>query len=83
MTQPKCKCCHDSPFLWRNVSRLSIFAQDPHIKAATTLSHKQTMVVERKREQGIDIGHIPGISKTERVINVRQFIAYAKAGRVL
>lgn len=33
MTAPKCKCHPDSPFLWRNNPRPSIFAQDPYFRA--------------------------------------------------
>ena len=84
MTQPKCKCHSDSPFVWRNVPRPSMFAKDPHFKGTNAmLSQNQTNVVEKKREEGIDISNLPGISKFERVINVKQFMVYSKAGKVL
>jgi hypothetical protein len=40
-------------------------------------------VVEKKREEGIDISNLPGISKFERVINVKQFMVYSKAGKMI
>ena len=82
----KCKCPPDSPFHWRDNPRPSMFATDPHLKAAATLSHNQTMVVEREREKGKDISHIPGLSAktdTERVISLRQFTVYTRAGQIL
>lgn len=84
MTKPKCKCPPDSPFHWRNDPRPSIFATDPHLKAAVTLSHNQTMVIEREREKGRDISHFPGMSdkSAQRVgrINVKEFNIYSRAG---
>jgi hypothetical protein len=82
----KCKCPPDSPFHWRDNPRPSIFATDPHLKAAATLSHNQTMVVEREREKGHDISHIPGLSAkthTERLISVKQFTIFTRAGQIL
>jgi hypothetical protein len=84
MTQPKCKCHPDSPFVWRNVPRPSMFAKDPHFKGTNAmLSQNQTNVVEKKREEGIDISNLPGISKFERVINGKQFMVYSKAGKMI
>ena len=87
MTRPKCKCPPDSPFHWKRDPRPSIFALDPHIKAAVTLSHNQTMVIERSREQGKDISHFPGMSikSAQGVgrINVKEFNIYSRAGAKL
>ena len=59
-----------------------MFAKDPHFKGTNAmLSQNQTNVVEKKREEGIDISNLPGIS--ERVISVKQFMVYSKAGKVL
>lgn len=84
MTKPKCKCPPDSPFHWRNDPRPSIFATDPQLKAAATLSQNQTMVIEREREKGRDISHFPGMSdkSAQRVgrINVKEFNIYSRAG---
>jgi len=84
MTKRKCKCPPDSPFHWRDNPRPSLFALDNNFKAAAaTLSHNQTMVVEREREKGRDISHIAGLSaKThaERIISVKQFTVYTRAG---
>lgn len=87
MTRPKCKCPPDSPFHWRDNPRPSMFARDSNFKAAAaTLSHNQTKVVEREREKGNDISHIAGLSAkshAQRIISVKQFIVYSKAGKVL
>lgn len=87
MTRPKCKCHADSPFRWKDDTRLSIFAQDPHIKAAVTLSHNQTMVIERAREQGRDISHVPGLSEKPPQmptrISVKEFNIFSRAGAKL
>lgn len=77
----KCKCPPDSPFHWRDNPRPSIFATDPSLKAAATLSHNQTMVVERERAKGNDIGNVAGLS--ERVISVKQFTIFTRAGQIL
>jgi hypothetical protein len=81
----KCKCPPDSPFHWRDNPRLSIFATDPHLKAAATLSHNQTMVVEREREKGHDLSHIAGLSAKQeaRIISVREFNIFSRAGQTL
>lgn len=85
MTAKKCRCNHDSPFMWRHDHRPSIFIKDPYFKGASAnQSQSQTQVVERKREQGIAIGTIGNLSnKAQNIINVRQFTVYSKAGKVL
>ncbi len=62
----KCKCHPQSPFLWRNDKRPSIFAKDN----GALLSMRQSEVVENARQQGRDIGHIPGISTNIRVFHI-------------
>lgn len=80
----RCKCPPDSPFHWRDNPRPSVFLQDPHVKAAATLSLNQTLVVERKREKGEDIGHIPGVTEKQRsIISVKQFNIFSRAGQTL
>ncbi len=75
-----CKCHPESPFLWRNNPRPSMFATDPNFRGTSSMmSQNQTNVVERKREEGVDISHLSGISKTQRVLNVKQFVTYSKA----
>jgi hypothetical protein len=83
MTKRKCECPLDSPFHWKDNPRPSIFAIDPHFKAAATLSHNQTMVIERERERGKDISHFPGMSdKAAKAlrINVKEFNIFTRAG---
>lgn len=82
----KCKCPPDSPFHWMDNRQPSMFMQDPVFRAGAKLSQTQTAVVERERIKGRDISHIAGLSaKThaERVINVKQFTIYSRAGKVL
>ena len=85
MTAKKCRCNHDSPFMWKHDHRPSIFIKDPYFKGASTnQSQSQTQVVERNRAQGIAFGTIGNLSnKAQNIINVRQFTVYSKAGKVL
>ena len=86
MTAKKCKCNHDSPFLWKHDHSPSVFLQDAHFRGhGATMSQSQTQVVERNRAQGISLGTIPNLSNksVQNTISVRQFTVYSKAGRVL
>ncbi len=76
-----CNCHPDSPFLWRNNKRPSIFIE-AKVNQYSLLSQKQTAVVERERQAGRDIAHIPGISKAshaQRILDVKRFTIYSKA----
>ena len=84
MTKRKCKCPEGSPFHWKADPRSSIFAKDNGV----LLSLKQTAVVERERQKGHDMSHMPGISKHPEhmrrpSINVKQFAVFSRAGQVL
>jgi hypothetical protein len=80
MTRLKCKCCADSPFLWKSVERDSIFLKDPYYRAAGIQSRKQSEVVERERLAGRDIGYIAGLTAQLALqINPKQFHVYARA----
>lgn len=83
MTAKKCRCNHDSPFMWKHDHTPTVFLKDPHFRGAgAVMSQSQTQVVERNRAQGISIGTIPNLSsKAQNIINVRQFTVYSKAGR--
>ena len=84
MTQPKCKCHPDSPFVWRSNLRPSIFVLDKSIRHSQMSSASQTAVVERKRLNGIDIGNVAGVSpNTDARLNVRNFTVYSKATRTV
>jgi len=85
MTAKKCKCNHDSPFLWKHNHSPSVFLQDAHFRGhGATMSQSQTQVVERNRAQGVAFGTIPNLSnKAQNIINVRQFTVYSKAGKLL
>ncbi len=72
----KCNCSIDSPFRWRENLRPSIFATDNGAR----LSINQSAVVDREREKGHDISHVPGLStKSARILDVRQFTVYTRA----
>ncbi len=80
----KCNCPEGSPFHWQDDKRPSIFARDN----GALLSLKQTVVVERERERGNDVSHLPGISKRPEnvrrpTITVKQFNIFSRAGQVL
>lgn len=78
----KCKCPPGSPFHWQDEERPSIFLE-AKLNNSLNNSVKQTVHIEKQRMQGRDISHLPGISKltpAPRTMNVRQFIAYSRAG---
>lgn len=88
MKKLKCKCPPDSPFHWMHNPRPSIFLNDPRFNQHAKLSQNQSAVVDREREQGRDIGHLPGVTAklevlTKRLINVKQFTIYSRAGHKL
>lgn len=75
----KCKCPPGSAFHWREDPRPSIFMSDPKFNQNAKLSHSQSAVVDREREQGRDIGHLPGLSKHERLLQAKRFTIYSRA----
>ena len=78
----KCKCPPGSPFHWQDEDRASIFA-DPKLIASVNNSQKQTAYIEQERMKGRDISHVAGLSAKEharRIITVRQFTVFSKAG---
>lgn len=78
----KCRCHPDSPFLWRNDKRPSIFAVEKHINQYTKRSASQSAYVERERNNGRDISHIAGISKAShaaRLTDFKRFSVYSQA----
>jgi len=83
MTAKKCRCNHDSPFMWRHDHTPTVFLKDAHFRGhGATMSQSQTQVVERNRAQGIAVGTISNLSnKPQATINVRQFRVYSKAGK--
>jgi hypothetical protein len=75
----KCKCPPNSPFHWRDNPRPSIFSQDNSV----LLSIRQSTVVDKKREKGHDVSHLPGLTtKEQRIVNLRQFTVYTRAGKL-
>jgi hypothetical protein len=85
MTKPKCKCPPNSPFHWRDNPRPSIFV-DAKLHNALNNSIKQTAHIERERLNGRDISHVAGLSHkshAQRIISVRQFTVYSRAGKIL
>lgn len=82
MTAKKCKCNHDSPFMWKHDHSPSVFAKDSHFRGhGAVMSQSQTQVVERSRAMGISLGTIPNLSNksTQTTISVRQFSVYSRA----
>ncbi len=76
----KCKCHPDNPFHWRDNPRPSIFAKDNGVM----LSIRQSTVIDKERDKGRDVSHLPGLTtKEQRIINVRQFTVYTRAGQIL
>jgi hypothetical protein len=76
-----CNCHPESPFLWYKNKRPSIFVEQ-NLNQYSLLSQKQSAVVERERQAGRDIAHIPGLSKAsnaQRILDVRRFTIYSKA----
>lgn len=77
-----CTCHPQSPFLWRNDKRESIFV-NKQINQYARLSATQSAVVERERNAGRDISHIAGLSRSDnaqRMTDARRFTVYSKAG---
>jgi len=87
MTAKKCKCHPDSPFLWKQNPRPSLFIKDSYFKGLNAASSQsQTQVVERKRAAGEEVGTISNLSnraKEKTIISLRQFTIFSKAGQVL
>ena len=76
-----CTCHPQSPFLWRNDTRESIFV-NKQINQYARLSATQSAVVERERNNGRDISHIAGISKANhaaRLTEFKRFSVYSQA----
>lgn len=76
-----CNCHPDSPFLWYNTKRPSVFA-NPQINQYSKLSASQSAYVEKSRNAGRDISHIAGISKQEnanRITDFKRFAVYSHA----
>ncbi len=76
-----CNCHPESPFLWHKNPRPSIFIE-AKVNQYSLLSAKQSAVVERERQAGRDIAHIPGISKAshaQRITDVKRFTIYSRA----
>ena len=78
----KCKCPEGSPFHWKDEDRPSIFLE-AKLHNSLNNSLKQTEHIERERTKGRDISHVAGLSHkshAQRIISVRQFLVYSKAG---
>lgn len=81
----RCSCPPGSPFHWKEIHRPSIFAVSGLNKSLNN-SLKQTEHIERERVNGRDVSHVAGLStKThaQRLISVKQFVVYSKAGQIL
>lgn len=85
MTKRKCKCPEGSPFHWQDEDRPSIFLE-AKLHNSLNNSLKQTEHIERERTKGRDISHVAGLSAkshAQRIISVKQFTVYSRAGMKL
>lgn len=81
----KCNCPPGSPFHWKEIHRPSVFLSS-NLNKSLNNSLRQTEHIERERVNGRDVSHVAGLStKThaQRLISVKQFVVYSKAGQVL
>jgi len=47
------------------------------------LSIRQSTVVDKERDKGHDVSHLPGLTtKEQRIVNLRQFTVYTRAGKL-
>lgn len=84
-----CKCHPESPFLWQNTPRDSIFMQDKTMRTIGTRtdgiskSHQSMLVSEKAKREGRNIGTVHGISRDreQEIIRLRDFTTYSKARR--
>lgn len=79
-----CTCQPNSPFLWQQHPRPSIFFEDPFFRAkqsAKTGSQIASEVVARKRSENIHYGTIYGSAREreDAVIRSRLMNIYSKA----
>lgn len=80
----QCKCHPESPFLWRQNPRPSIFAKDPTYRVTSegqTLSQMSTNLVEKSRQEGKNSGYIKGLAKNREaeILRMRNFSIYMKS----
>jgi hypothetical protein len=80
-----CKCHPDSPFLWAEHPRPSIFASDhtfrPKSSDGKTIGQLVTSRLDERRAKGELVGTVPGMSKKreEEVLAYRLFGVYSRA----
>jgi hypothetical protein len=72
-----CKCSPDSPFLWANNPRPSIFASTPSYRQ----SEIATASVEAQRAKGNKPGMLSNLSRksSEHSLATRDFFTYSRA----
>lgn len=80
-----CKCHPNSPFLWAEHPRDSIFMKDhtfrPKSSDGKTIGQIVTTNLDKRRAKGENVGLVPGMSKKreEEVLAYRLFGVYSKA----
>lgn len=80
-----CKCHPNSPFLWYNDTRPSIFMKDHTFKPKSvdgkTIGQIVTTNLDKRRASGGREGIVPGMSRKreEEVLAYRLFGVYSKA----
>jgi hypothetical protein len=81
-----CKCHPDSPFLWYNNPRDSIFMKDHTFKPKSadgkTLGQLVTANLDKRRATGENVGTLVGITnkkREEEILSYRLFGVYSRA----
>lgn len=82
--KPSCKCHPDSPFLWMNNPRKSIFIGDLAFRATKegeTFSQVSSRSVDTQRAKGTNAGYLKGISKNREaeILRMRTFHMFSMA----
>ncbi len=72
-----------SPFNWKLYPRPSIFVNDPSFRAGKngkSVSEAQTDNLNKRREEGENVGYLHGVSKkAEQMLAYKQFGIYSRA----
>lgn len=91
MSQPKCKCHPESPFLWeqQQVPSLAAFDKTMQVTGENQLSigQKATLCVEEQRDKGVGVFLMETSKKRQKelreqaLVKLKDFNVYTKAGR--
>lgn len=84
MKATKCQCSLESPFLWKDWKRPSMFFNDPAfkpVKDGKSLSQVSSAQIQKSREEGTNAGYMRGISrdKEAEILRMRMFSVFTQA----